>query len=320
MALFNANLLVRELRKASGLTQEQLAEGICSRQTITAIEKGTRKPDWFIFSNILKKLNVDPSQYYSDIASEDEIFILNSAKAVNKALAELNYDDLKVEINKMEQDDKFSKGLGLSVLISAKSVYPHPFNIKRIEADAQLALEYSTKYIKMFRPDFEIEKIPSYFLSDNDIKAFGRLAAAYGGIEDFETSIKIRYMILENIEKNYAIDVGGNLGFVYIYTLGNLAIYLCSKVERFEECIKLTDKGLSMFKGADSNIVMYFRILLCKAHSLMKLGQTQQGESEYKRCVMFAYAMGETASFDMNFEHLKKSFKDDFGYELNLDL
>lgn len=35
MALFNANLIIKELRKTKELTQEQLAEGISSRSTIT---------------------------------------------------------------------------------------------------------------------------------------------------------------------------------------------------------------------------------------------------------------------------------------------
>ena len=53
MAMFNANLIMRELRKAKGLTQEQMAEGICSRSAIAMIEKGERKPDWHIFSGAM---------------------------------------------------------------------------------------------------------------------------------------------------------------------------------------------------------------------------------------------------------------------------
>ncbi len=68
MPLFNANMLIRELRKARGLTQEKLAEGICSRQTITKIENGERKPDWWTFKNIMLRLESDPENYMSDIA------------------------------------------------------------------------------------------------------------------------------------------------------------------------------------------------------------------------------------------------------------
>jgi len=98
MALFNANILMRELRIASGLTQEQVAEGICARQTISAIETGNRKPDIFIFANVLKKLNVNPAHYCSDIANDNEIYIYNKLNLINKTLNVFDYDGIKTQI------------------------------------------------------------------------------------------------------------------------------------------------------------------------------------------------------------------------------
>ena len=44
MALFNVGMLISHLRQAKEMTQEKLAEGICSRSTIVRIENGERKP------------------------------------------------------------------------------------------------------------------------------------------------------------------------------------------------------------------------------------------------------------------------------------
>jgi len=122
MALFNANLIIRELRKAKGITQEALAEGICSRSTITMIEQGKRKPDWFTFSNIMKKLGVDPTRYFNDIASEDELYIYNQINVANKLLGSFDFDGVKVELEKMEKDKRFTKGLGYQVLVGYRSI------------------------------------------------------------------------------------------------------------------------------------------------------------------------------------------------------
>ena len=49
MVLHNANLMIRETRKALSMTQEKLAEGICSRETIVKLEEGERKSNWLCY-------------------------------------------------------------------------------------------------------------------------------------------------------------------------------------------------------------------------------------------------------------------------------
>ena len=60
MPLFNVSVMIRELRTAKGLSQEKLAEGICSRQTVYMIERGARKPDWHTFKSIMLRLGLNP--------------------------------------------------------------------------------------------------------------------------------------------------------------------------------------------------------------------------------------------------------------------
>ena len=60
MAIFIVGMLITHLRQQKKLTQEQLAEGICARETITRIEKGERKPDWYTFRNIMYRLARTP--------------------------------------------------------------------------------------------------------------------------------------------------------------------------------------------------------------------------------------------------------------------
>jgi len=315
MALFNANLIIRELRKAKGLTQEQLAEGICSRSTITMIEQGKRKPDWFTFSNIMKKLEVDPTQYFSDIASEDEIHIYNQINIANKLIGLFDYEGLKAELEKIEKDERFTHGLGYQVLLGYRSI----FYSQEKYMDIDLAFKYSMEYIRLFRPNFEIEKIPDYFLSDNDIKAINRLATAYNSSGDNEKAIAIRYMLLENFEKNYKVDIENSLRDTYIFTISNIARALVEEVGRYEESIQMVDKGMEMLKGSE-NVKAYIRLLYHKAYALMYLNRTQEGEEHFKRCLMFSYALGESAPSDMKVEYHKDYFKKIFGYELGLTI
>jgi len=315
MALFNANLIIKELRKAKGLTQEQLAEGICSRSTITMIEQGKRKPDWFTFSNVMKKLEVDPTQYFSDIASEDEIYIYNQINIANRLIGLFDYEGLKLELEKIEQDERFANGLGYQVLLGYRSIFYSQDKYMNVE----LAFKYSLEYIQLFRPDFEIEQIPDYFLSDNDIKAINRLATVYNSSGDSEKAIAIRYALIENFERNYKVDVENNMRDTYIYTISNIARALVEEVGRYEEGIQMADKGLEILKGSE-NVKAYIRLLYHKAYSLMHLGRKSEGEEAFKRCLLFSYALGDSAPSDMKVDYHKYYFKDKFGYTLDLTI
>jgi len=312
MALFNANTLMRELRKASGLTQEQAAEGICSRETIVKLEKGERKPSWFIFKNVMKKLNVDPTKYYNDIVSEDEIHIYSQLDLSNKLLRTFDYEGLKVLVDEIGQDERFSKGLGYEILLQLKGIL---YSLKPY-FNFDLAFKYLIEHLKIFRPDFEIEKIPDYFLSGNDISVINTLASAYRNAGDNEKSIELFHLILENCERKYRLDADNILPDMYIYTIFNTARALVEEVGRHEEGLQMAEKGMELLKGSDNTV--YIRLLCIKAFALMYLGRKQEGEEAFKRCILFTYAMGENTYPDVAASFNNDFFEKKFGYRLDL--
>jgi len=320
MAVFNANMLIKESRKASGLSQIQVAEGICSRQTISAIERGERKPDWFTFSNIMRKLNLDPTEYYNDVVGKDEIYIYNQVSLANQLLKSFDFDGLKAEVEKMEQDERFANGLGYQVLLSFRcNLYS-----KGPYVNTKLALDYAFEYMKIFRPDFEIEKIPTYFLSANDIRIINIFSNAYHSLGEIEKSIQISYMLLDNLAKNYYANIDNILKVTRVNVTNNLVQKLLAvatetkSLERFEECIQVANKGLAMLKGLNDNIVTYFRLLYCKAYALMCLGRKDEAGLLMKRCILFSHAMGEDIPFDMAVDFKKSDLEKNFGYKLEI--
>jgi len=313
MASFNANMLMRELRKASGLTQKQIAEGICSRQTISMIESGDRKPDWYTFSNVMRKLNVDPTQYYNNIASEDEIELFKTVEEIEKLSRALDYEGLKALLDEIEHDERYLKDYGYLHLLGLRSnVYAQgPYK------NAELALKYSYEFLRIIRPNFEVEKIPKYFLSGTEIKAIQRLACAYGCANDFDKELQIKYMILENFKKNYTSEVDGTFRYIQCTLVTNIVRTLVLSVKRYDEAIQVINNNMALMRDAKM-VSVYMYTLMFKAVAYMHLGRKVEGEDAYKRCLMYAHAVGDNFAVNMTIENVKDFFKRQLGYELDI--
>lgn len=65
------NELLRELRKAKGISQETLCMGICSQETLSRIEKGKRSPNKKRLYKMLKRLGMERENYYGFIEADD---------------------------------------------------------------------------------------------------------------------------------------------------------------------------------------------------------------------------------------------------------
>ena len=206
MPIYNANLIIRESRKAQGLTQEQLAEGICSRETIVKLEKGERKPNWFVFKEILTRLGLDPEIYQGDIASEGDITLLKRYQRFFNLMNTHKLDEAKAEIDTMEAEKNtpagklWQQGLGHELLLrmkasfySAGALLDLPERYKYL--DPALAIKYTLEYIKLTRPDFEIEKIPDYFLAMYEYQLLTILAKSYAMTDGADKAILMWYNI-----------------------------------------------------------------------------------------------------------------------------
>ncbi|MDR0847264.1 MAG: helix-turn-helix domain-containing protein [Lactobacillales bacterium] len=85
--------LIRKLRKERGLTQSQLAEGICSRGTISGLEKGISQPSFEIITQLIDRLNLSLSEYDFILREKqftkkqkDLIYIVNNPEEIDSLL------------------------------------------------------------------------------------------------------------------------------------------------------------------------------------------------------------------------------------------
>ncbi len=65
------NELVRDLREARGMSQEELGADICAQGTLSRIEKGKRSPNKKKLYQMLKKMGMERENYYGYIEADD---------------------------------------------------------------------------------------------------------------------------------------------------------------------------------------------------------------------------------------------------------
>jgi len=320
--LYNANLMIRESRKAQGLTQEQLAEGICSRETIVKLEKGERKPNWFIIKEILLRLGLDPEIYSSDVGSEEDVYVLQRMNKCHCFIVAYDFEEAKTEIDSIEAEKNTSSGkmwqsgLGYELFLRAKaSFYSLDVGGRNKYLNPVIAIEYALECLQITRPGFDVEKIPDYYLATHEYRLLTSLALAHEH-NNIVNALDLWRKLKANIEKNYGESIRSNANEWYRDLLNNIAIALFRN-ELYEECLGVAESGLSLAR-ATYNMLHFCTHLTCKAYCLMKLGREDEGKPLCKKAILLAYALDGTAG--QNFVSSKSEYEEMFGGKLELDV
>ena len=102
------NELLKELREAKGISQEELCEGICTRETLSRIEGGKRNPNKKKLFAMLKRMGVGRETYYGYIAADEyqlyekvRIYFMREGKSQKEtADAEIAFCELEKRLNR----------------------------------------------------------------------------------------------------------------------------------------------------------------------------------------------------------------------------
>jgi transcriptional regulator with XRE-family HTH domain len=131
---------IRELRKDVGLTQGELADGICTQALISRIEKGDIYPSAATLYQISKKLGVDVN-YFFEIGSTPRLdYVKEVERQLRKLRIKLKYNEM-MEVIKVEETNPlfYKDSTNLQLLYWHKSIYL--FEIKKDDENAKALLK-----------------------------------------------------------------------------------------------------------------------------------------------------------------------------------
>ncbi len=313
MANYRVGDVIRLTRKAAGITQEQLSDGICSVETLSRIENGKHAVKRETYSQLMAKMGRDTSRCYALCMSKD-MELLEERIWLEDALSKFDY----------READRY-----LSIL--KRKIADTPMNqqyIARIEGlldyrnkriDAEEWIKREENAIRLTVPEYEkylfIEKKEDAFpFTELEILTLMSLANAYSVNEQPDIAIRIYDALLLGLEEEYMDFISVRklrmvINFNYIRSL--------EQQDKYQEAL---DKGKKLLENAikfdyGRMIPMALVAIVWDMNKIIEKDSNANEILEIKRKLRQAYYIAAARNDRVNVNIIKNYYKECYGID-----
>lgn len=245
--------IIRSRRKVLGMSQEELADGICDPVTISRIEQGKVAPKKQVYQKLLARVGMTGDRYESTIQVERPELLAEADKACTLMTLARNEEAEKIlgELErKMEGTDKFSMQYVKSTKAAAL------YNQGKITAQEHSRLQEEALYLTV--PRVGLGELSDWNFSYQEARTVNLLAASYDKDGRQEKGIVLLDMLRKQYEgKQLSLE---HYEACYETTMLNLGWSL-GNAGRYAEAIEVSEKGiclgLSVGRGAIVTSALY---------------------------------------------------------------
>jgi len=314
MANYRVRDVIRLTRKAAGITQEQLSDGICSVETLSRIENGKHAVKRETYSQLMAKMGRDTSRCYALCMSKD-MELLEERIWLEDALSKFDY----------READRY-----LSIL--KRKIADTPMNqqyIARIEGlldyrnkriDAEEWIKREENAIRITVPEYEkylfIEKKEDAFpFTELEILTLMSLANAYSVNEQPDIAIRIYDALLLGLEEEYMDFISVRklrmvINFNYIRSL--------EQQDKYQEAL---DKGKKLLENAikfdyGRMIPMALVAIVWDMNKIIEKDNNANEILEIKRKLRQAYYIAAARNDNYNVNIIKNYYRSCYGEEV----
>lgn len=286
--------LIRYYRKEKGMSQEKLADGICSREYIGKLERGENIPTLETMSLLSGRLEVDLHRAYSEIYKNHDLDIYLQIRELDKAIETDNRDLIASLTGEYEKLKGFSSGQPLQYLCYAKTFL----------ADGDESLRWIEKGLREsypFFPGLDDRAVRPSNIEFALILSYAVILCRTGdeerALQYYDYVIHTAYRLLENS----VYEIESNRSF----WLNVICSSICNKYifygDSSEEMLSEIESILR-YQKQNNRIHMLPQLLLCKTAILMKNNRESEAASVYKT----AQTLGVFYYAEDGFERMKK--------------
>ena len=132
--------VLRYYRTRAGLSQEQLAEGICTRVYVSQIEKNKQIPTLYMVSAFSSRMGVNLFDAYALIIEHNDFDTHKKIEALNEAIGSYDDERLYELAREYESLPGFSSGVPLQCIKHAYALY-----YSNVQHDYEKSVAYATE-------------------------------------------------------------------------------------------------------------------------------------------------------------------------------
>jgi transcriptional regulator with XRE-family HTH domain len=267
MNSFKVGDVIRKTRLELKITQEQLAEGICSVSSLSKIENNSQVPTKINFDALMKRMGKSGELYY-EFVSERDFEIQEIEYRITHYVSIGEYDKAKELILLLEEEIESKDNLNTQFLLYNKGI------IKKNEgADLLTVEELLHKAIRITIPNFGENKLSDYLLTDRDINIICNISEIYHAMYKKEKAISLLYEVKDYIEESY-MDTKSKVELLPL-VFYNLSKWLGIE-KKYEEAVKICEEGIDACNKY-GKLKFFAEIIYNKACNLIELGHREEG-------------------------------------------
>ncbi len=234
--IFLLNEIIKKGRKAKGLSQEALSEGICTPENLSAIESGRRAPNIKNYGKILEKLGVYKG-YYNSFLSDEKFDAQEYRRECNKLMYFKKYEQVDPLLQKIEKVVNTSIPINHQYLLFNQTMLQYyKKELSETEAlnNAISALNLTMEYND---GNFRTDSSPS----QEEAKILNFIGIIYNFLGEKETAVKLYKKVLQSYEASKVPVKEHYVGNSLI--MGNLCMLL-EEINEIEESMEVAVKGI----------------------------------------------------------------------------
>lgn len=284
MPVYKIGYLIKERRLELGITQEDLADGICAVTTLSRIENGERVPSKDHFERLIQRLGVSDIVFYTHV-DKNTLYLHELKFRIRDLIARRQYKEalelLNDYSNKADTSLRFEKQF---VLLYHTLLAKDSFSLNDRLCKLSEAISFTCPRYK----DGFIPKLLSY----EEIIALNNIAICYQEIGDFDKAISI----LSHIKNHYESGIVNREECLKTQTM---VLYNLSKnyglAGKYDECIEICDLGIKI-ACESGRCGCLSQLHYNRAWALSKRmlhGDMEQAETAARKAIFAAVAMGD---------------------------
>ena len=297
MSIYLFGPLIKQRREELGISQEELADGICSVPTLSRIENGERMPSKQHSEMLLQRLGYSDSIHISFV-TEKTLELHNLKYKIRQALIHRRHEEagalLEQFITEADRGDCVSEQFILLCQTILSQLPPEE------------RLEQLTKAMRLTCPQYSPAAIPE-FLSYEEILILNNIAICYGRSGQMDVAINI-FSALKRYHENHMVNQEEILR-TQLEILYNLSKYL-GLAQRYDECIEICDLGIRISRET-RKCSQLDKLLYNKAWSLLKRRQ-EQDEMIAKECLRKAICFSDAMNLAETKQYYLQFMRDHF--------